>query len=113
MLFVMVQRRTREIGLQMAIGAQGGAVTAQIVGESLIIAGVGGYLGVGLSWLLVELIQKVPVKSEGLQFLGKPTLSLPLGIVTAVVLIGVACLAGTLPARRAARLNPVEALRHE
>jgi putative ABC transport system permease protein len=113
MLFVMVQRRTREIGLQMAIGAKAGAVTAQIVGESLVIAGVGGYLGIGLTWLLVELIQKVPVRNEGLQFLGKPTLSIPLGIVTAVVLVGVACLAGALPARRASRLNPVEALRHD
>lgn len=113
MLFVMVRRRTREIGLQMAIGAKGAAVTAQIVGESLVIAGAGGYLGIAVSWLLVEILQRVPVQSEGLQFLGKPTLSLPLGIVTAVVLVGIACLAGTLPARRAARLNPVEALRHD
>jgi putative ABC transport system permease protein len=53
------------------------------------------------------------VENEGLQFLGKPTLSVPLGIVTVVVLVGIGCLAGSLPARRAARLNPVEALRHE
>jgi putative ABC transport system permease protein len=113
MLFVMVQRRTREIGLQMAIGARPAAVLSQIVGESLILAGIGGYLGIGLSWLIVELLHRVPVKSEALQFLGKPTLSIPIGIVTAVVLIGVASLAGLLPARRASRLNPVEALRHE
>ena len=48
-----------------------------------------------------------------MQFLGKPTLSLPLGIVTVLVLVGIGCLAGALPARRASRLNPVEALRHE
>ena len=113
MLFVMVQRRTREIGLQMAVGAHRAAVSAQVVGESLILAAIGGYLGIGLAWLICELIQRVPIKSEGLQFLGKPTLSIPLGVVTVVVLIGVACLAGSLPARRAARLNPVEALRHE
>jgi len=113
MLFVMVQRRTREIGLQMAIGAQRAAVTAQIIGESLVLAGIGGYLGIGLSWLIVEIVERIPIKSEGLQFLGKPTLSIPLGVVTVVVLIGIACLAGSLPARRAVRLNPVEALRHE
>jgi putative ABC transport system permease protein len=113
MLFVMVQRRTREIGMQMAIGAQRGAVVSQVVGEALILAAIGGYLGIGLSWVLVEVIQKIPIKSDALRFLGKPTLSIPLGIVTAVVLIGIGCLAGTLPARRAARLNPVEALRHE
>ena len=113
MLFVMIHRRTREIGLQMAIGAHRASITTQIVGESLLLAALGGYLGIGLAWILVEALQRVPVKSEALQFLGKPTLSLPLGIVTVIVLIGIGCLAGTLPARRAARLNPVEALRHE
>jgi putative ABC transport system permease protein len=113
MLFVMVHRRTREIGLQMAIGARRASVTAQIVGESLLLAAVGGYLGIGLAWLIVEVLHRIPVESEALQFLGKPTLSMPVGVVTVLVLIGIGCLAGTLPARRAARLNPVEALRHE
>jgi putative ABC transport system permease protein len=113
MLFVMVHRRTREIGLQMAIGAQRSAVSTQIVGESLILAGLGGYLGIGFALLLVEIVQRIPIQSEALQFLGKPTLSLPLGMVTVVVLVGIGCLAGSLPARRAVRLDPVEALRHE
>jgi putative ABC transport system permease protein len=113
MLFVTVHRRTREIGLQMAMGARRAAVTAQIVGEALLLAGIGGYLGIAMSWLLTEAIQRVPIRSEALQFLGKPTLSLPLGAVTVLVLVGIACLAGVLPARRASRLNPVEALRHE
>lgn len=113
MLFVMVHRRTREIGMQMAIGAQRATVTSQVVGESLLLAGIGGYLGIGLAWLVVEVVQRIPVKSEGLQFLGKPTLSIPLGIVTVLILIGIGCMAGWLPARRAARLDPVEALRHE
>lgn len=113
MLFVMVQRRTREIGTQMAIGARRETMTAQIVGESLILAGIGGYVGIGLAWAIVEIVQRIPVRSEGLQFLGKPTLSIPLGLVTALVLLGVGALSGTLPARRASRLNPVEALRHE
>jgi len=113
MLFVMVHRRTREIGMQMAIGARRRAVTSQIVGEALILAAIGGYLGIGLAWLLVEGLMRLPVKSEGLQFLGKPTLSLPMGLITVLALVGIGCLAGALPARRAVRLNPVEALRHE
>jgi putative ABC transport system permease protein len=113
MLFVMVQRRTREIGLMMALGARRPAISSQIVGEALILAGIGGYLGIGLSWLLVELLHRIPVQSEGLQFLGKPTLSVPLGLVTVAILAGIGCLAGWLPSRRASRLNPVEALRHE
>jgi putative ABC transport system permease protein len=88
-------------------------VTSQIVGEALVLAALGGYLGIGLSWLLVEAIMRVPVQSEALQFLGKPTLSIPMGLITALALVGIGCLAGALPARRAVKLNPVEALRHE
>jgi putative ABC transport system permease protein len=113
MLFVLVHRRTREIGLQMAIGARRAVILARVVGESLVLAGVGGYLGIAISWLVTELVHRIPVGHEGLQRLGKPTLALPIGVVTVLVLVGIACLAGVLPARRAARLNPVEALRHE
>lgn len=112
MLFVMVQRRTREIGMQMAIGARATAVTWQIVGESLILAAIGGYLGIGLSWLIVEGVQRVPIQGP-MEFLGKPTLSIPLGAMTVLCLVGIGCMAGALPARRASRLNPVEALRHD
>jgi putative ABC transport system permease protein len=113
MLFVLVYRRTREIGMQMAIGAKPMVVTARTVGESLILAGIGGYVGIALAWLIVEGVQRLPIKNEAMQFLGKPTLSLPLGLVTVLVLVGIGCFAGALPARRASRLNPVEALRHE
>lgn len=113
MLFVMVQRRTREIGMQMAIGARSTVVLARTAGESLVLAGVGGYLGIAVGWLVVEVIQKLPPTEGALSYLGRPVLSPMLALVTVVLLIGVGCLAGALPARRAARLNPVEALRHE
>ena len=48
-----------------ALRAQGNPV-------SIVLAGIGGYLGIGLAWLIVEILQRIPVKSEGLQFLGKP-----------------------------------------
>lgn len=113
MLFVMVQRRTREIGMQMAIGARSTVVLARTAGESLVLAGLGGYLGIAVGWLVVEVIQKLPPTEGALSYLGRPVLSLPLAVVTVVLLVGVGCLAGALPARRASRLNPVEALRHE
>lgn len=112
MLFVMVTRRTREIGTMMAMGARRRAVMAQVVGEALVLAGIGGYLGIGLAWLLCEGAQRLP--GDGIvRYLGRPTLSVPLAIVTVVVLVGIGGLSGWLPAQRAARLNPVEALRHE
>jgi len=113
MLFVMVFRRTREIGMQMAIGAQRRVVMAQVVGESLMLAALGGYLGIGISWLVIEAVQRLPLKGEVFEFLGRPILSPPLAAVTILALMGVGCFAGLLPARRAARLNPVEALRHD
>jgi putative ABC transport system permease protein len=113
MLFVLIHRRTREIGLMMAVGAQKRVVVWRTVGESLLLAGLGGYLGLAASWAIVELLWRIPVQSRALQFLGKPTLSIPLGAITAICLVGIGCLAGSFPARRAARLNPVEALRHE
>ena len=112
MLFVMVTRRTREIGLMMAMGARRGAVLAQVVGESLVLAGIGGYLGIGLAWVICEGAQRLP--DDGIiKYLGRPTLSLPLGLVTVVLLVGIGCLSGWLPGTRAAKLNPVEALRHD
>ncbi len=113
MLFVSVRRRTREIGLQMAIGARKSAVMSQILGESLLMAGIGGYLGIGAAWILIEAFLQIPVQSQVFEFIGKPVLSLPLGVLTVLVLVGIACLAGLFPARRAAGMNPVEALRHE
>jgi putative ABC transport system permease protein len=113
MLFVLIHRRTREIGLMMAIGARRRVVGARTLGESLLLAGLGGYLGLAGAWAITEAVWRLPVKSQALQYLGKPTLSIPLGVVTAVCLLGIGCLAGSFPARRAARLNPVEALRHE
>jgi len=83
------------------------------LGESLLLTALGGYLGIAASWALVETLWRVPVQSPALQFLGKPTLSIPLGVITATCLLGIGCLAGTFPARRAARLNPVEALHHD
>jgi len=113
MLFVSVRRRTREIGLQMAIGARRSAVMSQILGESLLMAGIGGYLGIGAAWVLIEAFLQIPIQSQIFDFIGRPVLSLPLGAATVLALVGIACMAGLFPARRAAAMNPVEALRHE
>jgi putative ABC transport system permease protein len=99
----VVRQRTREIGLRMALGAQGPDVLRMVMRRSLAVATVGIVLGAGagryLSKYLASLLFGVQPTDAG-------TLA-----GAAVVLLGVVLLAGYLPARRASRIDPVAALR--
>jgi len=100
-----VSQRTREIGVRMALGAQRGAVHRMVLREAGLLAGIGIAVGLGLS-----IGASVAMKSLlfGVRAWDVSTLG---GV--AVVLGGFALLASFIPARRAARVNPVEALRAE
>lgn len=100
-----VTRRTQEIGVRMALGAQRNDVLRLILGESARLAAIGLVIGIGLSFGATQLI-------SSLLFGVKATDPLTFFIV-AVVLCGVALLASYIPARRAMRLDPTEALRYE
>ncbi|MFS8640952.1 MAG: ABC transporter permease [Symbiobacteriaceae bacterium] len=104
-MLVSVTERTREIGLRMALGATRGNILWQFLIEAMLITGTGGVLGIGigtgLAWGIAALVGWPPVVS-------------PLTVVVAVLfslLVGVVC--GIYPASRAARLDPMEALRYE
>jgi ABC-type antimicrobial peptide transport system permease subunit len=100
-----VSRRTREIGIRMALGAQGSAIAWLIVREVLTIAGIGIALGLPAAWWLGRYVssQLYEVKPGD-----------PIAIVAAVVgLTTVALLAGLIPSARAARVSPTTALRYE
>ncbi len=104
-MLVSVTERTREIGIRLAIGALERDVLTQFLVESAVLAALGGALGVVLGTAVAFGI---------VQFFGWPFLpSIPIMIMAVVfsAVIGVAF--GYLPARRAARLNPIDALRHE
>lgn len=105
LLAVLVGSRTREIGVRLAIGASPGAVAQQVVGESLRNAGAGIVLGCALALVAGRLVQSLLV---GVSVRDPMTL----GAVAAVLLAVAAC-AAVVPARRAARTDPVEALRAE
>jgi predicted permease len=96
-----VARRTTEIGVRLALGAAARRVVAQIVGESLRVIGLGAMVG----WLIVfmVLIHIAP---------GRPR-DLPVLFGVPLVLLLVATIACWLPARRASRVDPMVALRHE
>ena len=103
---ITINERTSEIGLLRALGAKQSQVLSLFLGEAIVLAAVGGLsglvLGVGMTQLLHFVLPALPVHT--------PVLYVVLAEVIAVV-IGLA--AGVLPARRAALLDPVEALRSE
>ncbi len=105
-MIIAVNERTSEVGLLRALGAKRSQVLTLFLGEAVGLAGVGGLLGLalgfGVAQLLSWIVPGLPVKT---------TWSFSLLALALAALIGV--LAGILPARRAARLDPVEALRAE
>jgi putative ABC transport system permease protein len=104
-MLVSVTERTREIGIRMAVGATGGDVMVQFLVEALVLAFIGGLVGVGLGAGVTEL---VAAEAEWPVLLSPGVM---LGTVLVAGLSGV--IAGFYPALRASRLDPIDALRHE
>jgi hypothetical protein len=100
-----VSSRTREFGLRLALGARPSAIRRQVAGEGLAVAAVGVILGLGVSLPLARLM-------TGLLFGVVPTDPLVYGVV-AGTLMSVVLIAAYLPARRASRTDPGEALKWE
>jgi putative ABC transport system permease protein len=107
-MYVVVRERTREIGVRRALGARKRDILGQILAESFFIVALGAAFGFAISVALVKLTAMFPIQEQ----VGTPTLSpLVLGATLGLLSL-VAVLAGLFPARRAAALDPVEALRY-
>ncbi len=113
-MYAVVKEKTREIGVQMALGAHRGWITWPFVLQGVAYTLLGGIFGMVIALVLVSLIALVPVEgNQALEFLGKPTLSWQIAAATALILGSVGVVAGYFPARRAASVDPAETLRYE
>ncbi|HKF43514.1 MAG TPA: ABC transporter permease [Thermoanaerobaculia bacterium] len=113
-MYAVVKERTREIGVKMALGARRGWITGPFLLEGMLYTFVGGLAGAAIAILIVTLLDLIPQEgARVLQFMGKPTLSWPIGAATVAILGTAGLLAGYFPARRAAAIDPAATLRYE
>jgi len=113
-MYVVIRERTKEIGIKMALGAKPGVIHRQFLIEALIICFSGGAIGIFISILITDLMSFIPRDPDSsMSWLGNPTISLPIGLITASILGGIGLIAGYFPARKASMLNPAQTLRYE
>jgi putative ABC transport system permease protein len=108
-MLTTVTERTREIGLRKALGARRSDILLQFLLESMVLSLAGGLLGVGVGWGLAQAVGKVQISGSAIT----PVVGLDSVLLATVFSVGVGLFFGIYPATRAARLQPVEALRHE
>jgi len=104
-MLVSVTERTKEIGIRKSLGARSADILVQILTESFVISAFGGFLGIAIAWGVVEVLISV--------LDAKLRITYPYILLAVFVSSGVGLISGWYPARKAARLDPIEALRAE
>ena len=122
-MLIVVKERTKEIGIRKAIGASPASVIGLILLESILITTAAGYIGLVLGTGLMELVNLFVEKQyeisaatnggNGETLFRNPTVDLGIALTATLVLIIAGAIAGYIPAKRAAKIKPIEALRDE
>ena len=113
-MLIIVKERTKEIGIRKALGATPLSLIALILQESIFLTSISGYIGLIASVGMLEaasfLMEKFGVQNE---FFSHPEIDLQLALIALCILVAAGAAAGCIPARTAANINPIEALRSE
>ncbi|MEX2597963.1 MAG: ABC transporter permease [Salibacteraceae bacterium] len=110
-MLVVVKERTKEIGIRKAIGATPFLIISQIILEAVILTGIAGYLGLAAGVWTLEGVNKIIGKSATM--FSNPEIDLATAILCLIIIIISGGLAGVIPAQKAARVDPIVALRSE
>lgn len=116
-MLVIIKERTKEIGVQRAIGASPRVIISQILLESVVLTSSAGFIGLSMGIGLLELVSKTLDSAKGSGsndvFFTHPGVSLTLAVSALTVLIIAGLFAGMIPASRAIKIKPIDALRYE
>jgi putative ABC transport system permease protein len=112
-MLIVVKERTKEIGIRRALGATPWMIKGQILHESLVLTILSGMVGVSFAALVIWVMNAILDSVGPVENFANPSVSMQVVFIALIILIVSGLLAGLIPANRATKMTPVDALRIE